>query len=413
MTRSAIYRGSTTVLSPLTTPQGGRLQVESTETSHHEETYRPTDVDTPAKVAAALQRVQRHAIKTVRGARTLPINGGVYMTSQKLFTNTINVITHGVNGPVSWMATRLRATSSLAPVVCEIGQTSDGRLQLGVTANCIADIWCYPQPGLTNIGSSTKLAPPFTASVAPTTGAVASSGLSANPPVASAYTLVGNVGVTQYATAVRAAVYAQAANVASCGLIAGSLPVGTPWIVTLIASFLAPPTQFPALGVCVSDGVTSGTSHEWCMAVYAAASSGNMGLGINAKESFVGAAAISTLNNLGNLTYSMLGDMNAIHLRLVNDGVNLHFQYGDGAVLFDFYTMATPTGLTNYGFVMGDTGNSNARCNAILYENMLAGLSVPQSSISACTSGAAPTVTTSAPHDLQSGDWVAIHGAGG
>lgn len=165
--RSPLFRGATTVVVPRTAAQGGGVSKQSLETSHHEDTIRATDVDTPEKLALQLNRLQRLAGNNTRGARTLPFNGGTYWPSQTLVANTTNSFAHGCNGPAAFLSARVRPTANVAPVIVEVGQTSDGRIQLATTANCIADLFFYPQPGLTNLGQTTQLAPPFPPSVTP------------------------------------------------------------------------------------------------------------------------------------------------------------------------------------------------------------------------------------------------------
>jgi hypothetical protein len=233
-------------------------------------------------------------------------------------------------------------------------------------------------------------------------------------PAAASYTLVGNIGLTQYADSIRAAVYSQAANIASCALIAGSLPVGGSWVVTLAASFMTPASTFPSLCVCVTNGVASGSSTLWEMGLYW---QGGGSVQIHANSGTVGGTtsritAISATDQAW--TVVQVGNGNAMHFRLLADSTNLHFQYGDGTNWFDYGTIATPSGLTDYGICMGDSGtNAGATCQALVFENTLSALTVAQSTVTNVTSATPGVVTTSAPHNLQDGDWVAIHGVGG
>lgn len=231
------------------------------------------------------------------------------------------------------------------------------------------------------------------------------------PPSLASYTLVGKLGAAQYADCIRASVYDQSANIASCALAAGSLGSSSTWVVTLAASFLAPATSYPGLGLCVANGTTSGTSDLWAVGVYV---NGSSSLTMRAQEAIVGGAIVgSTLSDLTVVPAAQIGNGNCMHFRLLADGVNLHFQYGDGVSFFDLYTMATPSGLTDYGFVIGQGPSTNARCMATVFSNTLGALTIPQSTVSNVAAGTPGVVTTSAAHGLVSGDWVAIHGVGG
>lgn len=178
--RNPLFRGSTSVVVNRTPAQGGGIQKQTLKTSLHEDTLRPTDVDTPDKLAVQLSRMRHLMRSSMRGADTLPFNGGTYFTSQTLIAGQTSAFAHGVNGPAAFMACRVRPTAKAAPVIVEVGQTADGRTQIATTANCIADLFFYPQPGLTNIGGATGTqnvteAPPFapvtSPVISPTTGA--------------------------------------------------------------------------------------------------------------------------------------------------------------------------------------------------------------------------------------------------
>jgi len=231
-------------------------------------------------------------------------------------------------------------------------------------------------------------------------------------PSAASYTMSGSLGITQYADAIWAGIADQAANIYATALTAGSLPQAGAWIVSLTCTFLAPPTQFPGIGVCVSNGTTSGTSTLYQVGLYSDQTV-STGAHIQATSATVGGDLLSSLTS--NLDFfPQSSNSEQFHFRLLNDGVNLHFQYGEGFNFLDIYTLATPAGLTDYGFFLGGShGSTNARCMAIIMSNPLTGLTVPQSNISNIGTGATGTVTTSTPHGLHTGDWVAIHGVTG
>ena len=158
-------RDATSVVSPRTGAQGGGVVIESLETSAHEEVFSANNLDTPAKVAVALRRLQERIRDDSRGARTLPVNGGTYWTGQTLTAGEVFTYAHGVKGVAAFIPCNIRATANAAPIITQVGQTTDGRIQLATSANCVADLWFYPQPGLTTLGGAigtpaTKF-PPF------------------------------------------------------------------------------------------------------------------------------------------------------------------------------------------------------------------------------------------------------------
>jgi hypothetical protein len=435
-----------------TPAQGGAVVKQSLDTSRHEDTLRASDVDTPDKLATQLNRLQRLAGNNTRGSRTLPFNGGTYWPSQSLIAGQNNQFAHGINGPAAFIAARVRPSAGTSPIIVEVGQTADGRIQLATTANCLADLFFYPQPGETNIGPSTKLAGPFTPVVTPAqaAGGGASVGLAANRPVATgsgklyfctdipvmyvddptlkawvqfnqvympagpvatSYTLSGSLGLTQYADSILAGVPDQSANINSCALAAGSLPQTSPWTVTLKAALSLPPSSFPGFGVCVGNGTTSGTSEIWQLHVFA---NGGTSLELEAATATVGGAFITSIFSVNGLVQSYITQFGCIHFRLLNDGNLLHFQYGDSHTWLDHCTIATPSGLTEYGFCAGSGSSSNARIAATVFENLLGTLTVPQATITSATAPGTGTVfTTTAAHGLHTGDWVTIRGVTG
>jgi hypothetical protein len=106
-----------------------------------------------------------------------------------------------------------------------------------------------------------------------------------------------------------------------------------------------------------------------------------------------------------------------LHLRVLNDGVVLHYQVSnDGINWYDLGSQTTPTpagGFTNYGFWMGSgesTSPTGGYTQALIYSNALTTpFNYPISTFSA----ASPTVISIGPHAIQVGDIVSITGTTG
>jgi hypothetical protein len=238
-----------------------------------------------------------------------------------------------------------------------------------------------------------------------------------SPPAAGAFTLVGGgLALNNYANALRVTKITDGNSVGDVALIAGSLGSGATWIVELEASLMNPYFRnYGEIGVLVTNGTTSGTSDG-----YTIASFGNVGniqgyFGIHQEKIKVGAAARSAVNNEGADARGSYNLASRIRLRLLADGTNLHYQYsGDGFHWMDQYAEATPAGLTHYGLVQGnDFTGSNSYCVSLVYGLALRALTQPQLTVSTVSNTSPAEVTTTANHNLQDGDMVAIHGVVG
>jgi Ubiquitin-activating enzyme E1 FCCH domain len=230
-------------------------------------------------------------------------------------------------------------------------------------------------------------------------------------PAASAYTLNGNLALSQQADTIRATIFSDALQVFSTALIAASLGASATWVVELHALFSNPfGVTFPSIDVIVANGVTTGTSNAWAMGAWAHLSGG---LSLHQKQCVVAGARVSAGHDAGS-TNCFPWANNYVHLRLLADGVNLHYQAStDGVVWWDWEVAATPT-VSYYGFSLGNDYTSNdSICQALIYRNVLTTLTVAQSTITGVTNVSSPVITTSAAHGLQSGDMVAIHGVVG
>jgi len=230
-------------------------------------------------------------------------------------------------------------------------------------------------------------------------------------PVLGSYTLVGNLALNQYADCIRATLFSDANSVGNAALIAASLAAASTWTVELAASFNTwGAEQYPCIGVCVANGVTSGTSNSWGIEVVGSTST----ILIHQAQNVVGSGARIGTNHEVTAHPGQVGGGNAIRLRLLADGTNLHYQHStDGLNWCDLYIAATPT-VSYYGFSLGnDFTSGDAVIQALVYKNQVGSLTVAQATITGATNANPIVVTTSAAHNFQSGDMVAIHGVGG
>lgn len=234
------------------------------------------------------------------------------------------------------------------------------------------------------------------------------------------YTSVGSIGATQQGSAIAAAMYANgSATVGWLLTPSANLGSSSTWIVELTATasgfYL---TQYPSIGLSVANGTISGTSTGYSMNVWQNGSGGFTGL--HMLQDTIGGARVSSNNEVStNLAafFNGMGD-GKLHLRILADGTNAHFQIGnDGFYWWDWYTLATPSSLTHYGFQLGNDAatGGNSYIRAIVYKNEQKSLNVSQATVSTTTgNGVSPiVVTTTAAHNFNDGDCVAIHGVGG
>lgn len=112
-------------------------------------------LDSPAKVGAALHRIQRHINETTQAARSLPFLGGVYWPSVVLKANTATPMAHGLSGglPVAWTMFSPRpaaanAAAVVAPAIIETAQdTASGRITLAANLAGTYDLYFFVRPG--------------------------------------------------------------------------------------------------------------------------------------------------------------------------------------------------------------------------------------------------------------------------
>jgi len=230
-------------------------------------------------------------------------------------------------------------------------------------------------------------------------------------PLASAYTVTGNIGLLQSGSDVIALFPSTSTGVIATALIAQALPDNGFWTVTLQCKW-TPTTgasQYPGVGVCVATGVTSGVSVGYDESQYCTGAA----LDQHGQEFTVNGARTSVFND--NIVSSMSSG-GLWRARLLNDGTNLHFQWScDGIVWTDSYSMACPAGLGYYGFSMGNGAGTGAtgECQMDVVDNTYRGaLTVPQKAVSAVSNASPIQITTSTNHGFVTGDIVAVLGTG-
>lgn len=246
-------------------------------------------------------------------------------------------------------------------------------------------------------------------------------GTSLSVTAASNYTVVGNIGLLQSGSSVLALCPNQSTSIIATALISQSLPTNGFWTVTLQCKWTSygipggnsssgPQAQFPGVGVCVSNGIVSGSSVGYDMQQY----SGGTDLDQHVQKFTVNGARISVLgNDNGPSTLQSGGIWRA---RLLNDATNLHFQWSaDGIFWTDYYSVACPSSLIYYGFSMGNGSGAGSpgtgQCAMMIYDNTYkSSLTVPQRNVSAVSSTTPITITTSVNHGFITGDIVAVLG---
>lgn len=114
-----------------------------------------TALDSPAKVAGALHRIQRHMNETTQAARSLPFLGGAYWPNVAFKANTATTMAHGITGgvDVAWAMFSPRpaganAAAVVAPAVVEVSQSAPtGRITLSANLSGSYDLYFFARPG--------------------------------------------------------------------------------------------------------------------------------------------------------------------------------------------------------------------------------------------------------------------------
>jgi hypothetical protein len=231
------------------------------------------------------------------------------------------------------------------------------------------------------------------------------------PPLASAFTVVGQMGLVQSGSNILAtSANAGATNEALTPLPAG-VSSGGPWVATIVANVqIDTASNYPGFGIIVSNGVVSGTSLSLLCGFYMGPTLKVPSLSANTELLHSqGTGAGYFADNTSNAGWS------PYYLRILCDGVSFLFQCSktNGYNWRTFASVAISTAalgtINHYGFMLG-CNNGVGNGAAVVYGlNMV---SISQLTVTGVTSvgGALASVTTSTPHDMATGASVTIEG---
>ena len=231
------------------------------------------------------------------------------------------------------------------------------------------------------------------------------------PPLVGAYTVVPGTAMelVQEGPILYATMTDPAIGVLPAALIAASL--SGVFSVELQAIWTPPNNQqFPAVGVLVSTGTSAGVSQVYTFQIY----QNGMILGlVDAQWTLGGGRGPIGIGLEFGGAPVVIGDA-TVRLRLLSDGVLLHYQHSaDGIEWYDKASAALPGALTHYGFSIGGSpSNGPGLAKGRILKHKYSA-TVPQGVISAASGAGVPIQCTCAGHGLRSGDMVAIHGAVG
>ena len=235
------------------------------------------------------------------------------------------------------------------------------------------------------------------------------------PPLAASYTyLSSHLSLDQAGPSLVASLINSQQDYGVCALVpAGSL-FANPYAVELevIAETLYNLNYF-GLGVCVANGVTEGVSNFHMMLIHAFGGSGGI---TPAEQAWTLAGARTELNYQSiQIDYgqSFTGDR-TIRVRILGDGALTHYQYSvDGFKWVNYWTGPNLTGQTHYGIASGSSGgpaSSNYTSGIVTKNQARSIVATHQRAISSATNGTPIAITTTAAHNLRSGDIVSVAG---
>ena len=244
-------------------------------------------------------------------------------------------------------------------------------------------------------------------------------GATSQPLAVANYTIApaGSISLVQVGDSLRASQTTRGSNATANGAFfpTGFLGGATTWYVTLAATYLAqnPNTQFPGFGVTVSNGITSSDT-AYTMYVLQNA---NASLGFVYETVHPQGGRISFANYISDGVFNpQSGGTGLFWLRIFNDGTVTHFQISnEGTFWIDWYSITAPSDLANYGFLLGDGNGTGTTGASLLVEQNTFSTNIPvtQATVTGASNTNPITITTAAPHLLNSGDLVSIAGVGG
>lgn len=225
------------------------------------------------------------------------------------------------------------------------------------------------------------------------------------PGLTSGWTIIGNLGLTQMGDSIFGT-----SNTAgnSCMLKAfpGGIVSGTnPYIVDMMGFLIQQTrTAYPELAVCLTNGITSGTSTVFWMGRYASTN------GWGALHDTIGTGQggkVSISNQDGN--YDLIHPNFGMHVRLVSDNSVLYYQIGgDGNTWRLWASEALPANIGYYGAFIGDDTSSGLPGALVKKLRIRAAPTISVSTMSYSSPNA--VITTSTPHGLATGMSISLRG---
>jgi hypothetical protein len=254
------------------------------------------------------------------------------------------------------------------------------------------------------------------------------------PPASGSFTIYGSLALTYFADVFRVSRYNNSSSVGDMALIHSTGMASnyqTPWEFAIAATWnSATNVDYPELGVGICNGIGIGNATCWGQLAWSQYSGPQTGL--HAVQYRLGGVRFGSSSGSGDFNeiagqfsgQSGVGGDGAVHLRMLMDGVVLHWQTSsDGYVWQDWFaaemdsTVASLDGgdapMQYYGIELGNEYNTaNSWGSANVYEAQFnisgASLNVPQCTITNATNATPIVLTVGAGCGAITGDLVAV-----
>jgi hypothetical protein len=231
-----------------------------------------------------------------------------------------------------------------------------------------------------------------------------------SPAVVGNYTVVGNAKLSQVGDSLHAVCYSND-NAHSLAALQSSLSAAPYWVALGMWWLPRWNTTYPMMGVCVTNGTTSGTSTGVTCSAWVSGFLTQLDCFAFTLNGARGTDYINTSS--GTMTYAPSSG-GLIWLRLLDDSTNFHFQNSvDGVYWEDFGTAARTAGMTNWGIQMGNGagGGSFGQSSGIIAYNAQG--TAPQTSVTGANTSSPIQITVSSTASFQTGDYVSVAGVNG
>lgn len=241
-------------------------------------------------------------------------------------------------------------------------------------------------------------------------------------PIGLTFTLIGTLSGYAYGDALKLVAYGvnggTSGTLGNCALTPGTLTGSSAWAVQVVGTTLqqiaSGGSSGAGMGVCLMTGTTSGTSTGVVNYVFGA-NSGASNIGWETDTLTLGTTTRTVIRSLQNAAGTQIAvGTGLLHMRLLNDGSQLHSQFSnDGFWWQDYVSTTSISGLTQYGVFCSEDASPSVtdpfgECFA---DEVL--LSTPQQYTISAVTTASPSVFTIGSNTLQVGDYVSISGAAG